>query len=111
MKIVYNEKLNKLDFELEPSDKARYYRIKQLLDMAGWNDLKDIHNVARVEIINSIKKCARSKLRRDMCQHRAAMLDGLDQWIESVANFMAQIEVGMEKEKEGNNDGSFNDEE
>lgn len=110
MKIAFNEKTQSIEFKLEDDDKIRYYRIKETLDTNGWKDICDIHAVAREEIISSIKKYSRLRSKRDLCGNLGSMLDGLDQWKNTIASFMAKIETAIEREHEEVVDhGTFND--
>jgi len=111
MRVKFNERTQKIGFEIEDADRINYHKIKETFNTEGWKVICDVHAVAREEIIRSLKKCARTRAKRDLCGSMASMIDGLDQFRDSVAEFVARIEVAIDQERGRPEDnGSFNGE-
>ena len=103
MKLTQN-KYGVPSFRVDETDCENAIEIEKMMQMPGWNILKDIEKEAREHMIQSGKDCAKSVERKELSIMRWAYIDGFDECRIVADNFVRNVKLLIEERNKENED-------
>jgi hypothetical protein len=89
-------------FEVDEVDIQNSIEIEKVMQMKGWQILKDLEKEAREYMIQSGKDCAKTSERKELSVSRWAYLDGFDKCRILADDFVRQVKILIEQNNKEN---------
>jgi hypothetical protein len=100
MKIEFNERTKTIEYVLSDKDIKDAREIFLTTQSPGWKVLESYYKLGREEIIESGKRCSRTRAKKELCSERFAMLDGFDQAILVPSKVVRDAETYANRERQ-----------
>lgn len=101
MKLKQN-KYGTPSFEVDDTDVENSIEIEKVMQMKGWQILKELERESREYMIQSGKDCSRTTERKELSGMRWAFLDGFDKCRILADDFVRQIKIMIEEKHKEN---------
>lgn len=99
-KVRFDPKTGLPKIELDESDIADAYHIKQMMETRGWQALMRYYAFARESMIDAIKDSTRTRAKIVTCPERASTLRGFDEFLAIPNRIVERVDEFIDEEKE-----------